>query len=593
MGIQVQELTHNLMPWGKEYIDFSFAGRHISEFGLVAVTSGDRYQFAGSPDFEDETSSVKGVWGQHYWGTNFKTKTYTYNLATDAMTERQFEDFKYHFRPGHYGQFYEDAWFDKYCYARIHSKVEFNFIPFQEEVEVAGHKFMGRVYKGEAKISFIQDRPFKYSFYQVLNSKLEELHSNNDNGQAALRMMYHSNIPARDSWVKETKCATGSWFSLPGTKSTYAKLDRSSLNIDDKNLVNPDTSIIFNKANKIYYYNPSSISAEPTISFTLDRSITPINKEKWQPIYFDEIYDEFTNKNTPYNVISTTSKIDSNSNITTPQSFFFRYGLPEVTADVNKAINIGWEFYSENVRGALADLQERLQEGLINSKVLLWSMKVLHKIQTYQQMYRSEIADDESEDGLTIGEKMIAEKVLSLQDKTDSVVGEVIFHSGDFENTDFDDELDIPGCFRPNKVTVYPYPVSSSEIKVDWFGYFNLMMLMMFAECKADEKHDILTKGTFAKFYPYSLKFSTEKGQAFVSYRYNYLIEDSLINSSEVVEENCSNIVASSYLKLDGGDTINIDNGKVASYHILRFNHGTDEEAFVRDIILEYKYTYL
>jgi hypothetical protein len=51
------------MPWGKEYIDFSFAGRHISEFGLVAVTSGDRYQFAGSPEFEDETSNVNGVWG--------------------------------------------------------------------------------------------------------------------------------------------------------------------------------------------------------------------------------------------------------------------------------------------------------------------------------------------------------------------------------------------------------------------------------------------------------------------------------------------------------------------------------------------------
>jgi hypothetical protein len=63
MGIQVEELTRNLMPWGKEYIDFSFAGRHISEFGLVAVTSGDRYQFAGSPEFEDETSNVNGVWG--------------------------------------------------------------------------------------------------------------------------------------------------------------------------------------------------------------------------------------------------------------------------------------------------------------------------------------------------------------------------------------------------------------------------------------------------------------------------------------------------------------------------------------------------
>jgi len=49
------------MPWGKEYIDFSFAGRHISEFGMVATTSGDRYTFAASPEFADETSTVNGA----------------------------------------------------------------------------------------------------------------------------------------------------------------------------------------------------------------------------------------------------------------------------------------------------------------------------------------------------------------------------------------------------------------------------------------------------------------------------------------------------------------------------------------------------
>ena len=75
MGIQVKELTRNLMPWGKEFIDFSFAGRHISEFGMVAVSNGDRYSLKGSPEFQDETTTVNGVNGQYYWGTNFKTKT--------------------------------------------------------------------------------------------------------------------------------------------------------------------------------------------------------------------------------------------------------------------------------------------------------------------------------------------------------------------------------------------------------------------------------------------------------------------------------------------------------------------------------------
>ena len=68
------------MPWEKEFIDFSFNGHHISEFGLVATTSSDRYSFDGSPEFEDETSTINGVMGQYYWGTTIKRKKYTYKI---------------------------------------------------------------------------------------------------------------------------------------------------------------------------------------------------------------------------------------------------------------------------------------------------------------------------------------------------------------------------------------------------------------------------------------------------------------------------------------------------------------------------------
>lgn len=604
MGVQVQELTQNLMPWGKEYIDFSFAGRHISEFGLVAVTSGDRYQFAGSPDFEDETSDVKGVWGQYYWGTNYKTKTYNYSLATDGMTERQFEDFKRHFRPGHYGQFYEDTWFDRYCYVRVKTVVDFTFIPFQEEAEVAGVKFSSRIYKGECKIQFIQDKPFMYSFYQVLDSKIADLSNANDNGRAAARMMYYSNIPARDSWTKNIKCATGSWFSLPVIlektlfeKDENGKITKRWTEYEEQS----DNSIIYEEASFIPFYNPSTIASEANIEFTIQRSITPINTKQWQPVYFNEIYDSITNSAHPYNTISITDNILSSENGFGKNGRYiksFKYGLPEVSSDINKAINIAWHFYEENEHGALVELQERLQEELINGKVLLWAVRVLQKIQLNQNLYYATDDELKIQQGMLIDDNdtnyLMTEKHISILDKaTEEAYGEIIFHAGDSETIEYDEKDDFLGCFKTNKITVYPYPISEEFIEVDWFGYFNIMMLMIFAKCNDGfRKEDITTKGTFGDFYPYTLNFIGEKGQTYITYKINQLNSDSVIYLEEIQDENCSNIVASNYLQVDGGDTINISTGKVASYHILGFNHGIDETISVKNIKLEYKYTY-
>ena len=75
-------------------------------------------------------------------------------------------------------------------------------------------------------------------------------------------------------------------------------------------------------------------------------------------------------------------------------------------------------------------------------------------------------------------------------------------------------------------------------------------------------------------------------------YNVNRMNGDTRLYSEKNWEENCSNIVASSYLRLDGGDTINITTGKVASYHILEFKRGMDETIAVNNIKLEYKYTY-
>ena len=72
MGIQVTELTQGKNCHEKEFIDFEFDGKHVSEFGMVAVADGGRHSFDAAPTFEDETSQVNGIDGKYYWGTNFR-----------------------------------------------------------------------------------------------------------------------------------------------------------------------------------------------------------------------------------------------------------------------------------------------------------------------------------------------------------------------------------------------------------------------------------------------------------------------------------------------------------------------------------------
>lgn len=590
MGIQVTELTRNLMPWGKEYFDFSFAGHHISEFGLVAATSSDRYTFEGSPEFESETSSVKGVNGQYYWGNQFKTKTYTYNLATDGMTERQFNDFKRLFRPGSYGQFYEDSWFDRYCYVRVKEIVKFTFIPFWEYAEVAGVRFRSRIYKGECQLTLIQDKPFQYSFYQTLDTKIADLTNKNDNGQAALRMMYHSNIPARDSWPQNVKCATGGWEYLP------AKNDSS------QNTLNK-----FGKGTRFPFYNPSTFSSEADVIFTLERKLTQVNPEDWEPVYFNEIANDITDLDYYFNTIHTTSSLPVNVNFLRYREEgrydqTFKYGMPEVNYQVNKAIKIAWDFYQENTTGALVKLQDKLQEEIVNFKVLTWAIKVLQRIQINPALYNASL-DVISSEPVILNSKgeitnnnpagLVEQQSNLLEEAASSVYGTIYFQAG--ESREFEASLkEYSGCLKAGKITVNPGPICDEAIEVDWFGYFNIMMLMMFAELENEGgQFDIFGRNTFGKkFYPYTLSFKGGDGQTFMQYNHNQITSNEHVEKVEVLEENCSNIVSSDYLDLEGGDCLDVKTGKIASYHIIDFRRGQMEKIELNDLTLTYKYTY-
>ena len=55
-----------------DYVGFTYAGIHSSQFGIKSVTNGDRYQRYLSPEFQDLTQSTIGRDGTLYFGNNKK-----------------------------------------------------------------------------------------------------------------------------------------------------------------------------------------------------------------------------------------------------------------------------------------------------------------------------------------------------------------------------------------------------------------------------------------------------------------------------------------------------------------------------------------
>jgi hypothetical protein len=70
----------------RSFISFSFGGKYIEDFGLIATIDGDRLQRRGYAEFEDLVSEYEVLDGHFYWGTHHTNHELEFNLATDAIT---------------------------------------------------------------------------------------------------------------------------------------------------------------------------------------------------------------------------------------------------------------------------------------------------------------------------------------------------------------------------------------------------------------------------------------------------------------------------------------------------------------------------
>lgn len=537
MGIQVTELTQGKKPWEKEFVDFEFDGRHVSEFGLVAAFGGDRLSLAAFPEFEDETSEINGATGQLYWGTRFKTLQKTYTLVTDGMTEEQLNDFRNHFVPGKCGKFIEDHLIHRYSYCRVTGAANFEVIPFRKEIEIMGYKFTTNEYKGEIQLTFTWDEPFFYGEENYITQAITP-----ENAAELVRVIYNNKTPQATSW-------SGIVFEREDVISRESILS-CCIGADQRLTYENDSSFLeeengYNNTSLIAYYNPSSIEKSPILSLTYTPIFTEIDTVNWKPVYFANIADDINIGGAKaYNEIeiakSQLLKKDGQIPFPKKEEFktAFKYTSPNVIYSVHKAIQIAWDFYNKSTNQALIELEEALHEEITHDKVMNW----------------------------------LAE-ILSFIGKNSSYTSEGILKKEATVN-----------------ISMAPLGITTS-FAANWFACFNFLALCFLCE----RSNSSLALNGWTSFMPYKIIFNGENNTTKIIYNCN-TSKNGTITKFVDVEENCGDMTCSAYLKLAGGDTLD-QNGNIKTCHYLRFKKaGTLYETGVSpdgQVRLEYKYCYM
>ena len=255
-----------------DYMGFTYNGRHSSEFGIVRVSDGSRFNENLLPTMQDKTVQVPGGDGTYYFGSYYTQRQFSVPFAFDALTENELAELKRHF--GDKGV--HDLIFDETPYkvwsAKVTGTATIKYIPFDEG---STH----RLYKGEGSIQFTCFYPFARCAFADTDTKesLRADYPNIDEWWDAARIESGKNFGDVDAPFKLEIWGEGSIETDNG--SITWKFDDNNIvaTLDTKTgVVKTNTGVIMNK-----YVNGNLTMKVPVGATSKD--ITIVNGDK--PIY--------------------------------------------------------------------------------------------------------------------------------------------------------------------------------------------------------------------------------------------------------------------------------------------------------------------
>lgn len=402
---QVYTATHDgagkRLPYmNRAFISFSYGGKNIEDYNLIAITENNSMQRKLYAEFDDEVSKNDVINGQFYWGSKFNANNLEFTLFTDGITEKQLNDFKYWFKPGVYRELILAENPNRVLDARISEPPEYHMLPFEEKVafKVAGTDVQTSTtsYKGRIDIKFVADEPFWRAKIQVLdhyennnwtggmwkdaNGDLKDVFSSED----ALKMIYEDGIPIgymlqnvnseNDSTVSSDNAIFLGADKIIGY-DTVQDADGSYLGtatvghgVVAYRVINANSAAVSSlpagRQSAKHFYYPGTAPSYPIIRFTLSPTF-----------YLDTLYMQY-----PYNYISERLIPDGYNTITLESinKAELRFSAPSYWIAYNRALFLLRTGTSQN--RSVEELRQRIREEVHHHIVRDWAIRCLDNV---------------------------------------------------------------------------------------------------------------------------------------------------------------------------------------------------------------------
>ena len=397
---QVYQATHegdSVLPFMKRsFISFTFGGKTIESFNLIATTKNNSLDKAGYAPINDIVTTYDNLNGQQYWNTHYGANSISFILATDGIDQKMLNDFLFWFQAGVTRELILAEHPTRAILARVAEAPHLDLLPFESEIQVkinnVNYSTKTTLYKGEIELKLVMDQPFWYSTMNIVgkivssggktyyNDVWDDVTTGTTvsvfNSQDALKVVYEDGIPIGSMIQSNMMLGNSAYASIstriesriwnPTTEEgariegekdgvTYA-----GVGIIDGPIVDASGNGISSLANgsSAYFFYSGTAPAPTKISFTLTPSRSNDNNQMTIP------RNSITSPNSPYSKIT----------ITCQDSQELRFTTPNLYTSFNKAIYI---FRTSHNKMDCNDLRSLIRDEVRHPAVRNWAIKII------------------------------------------------------------------------------------------------------------------------------------------------------------------------------------------------------------------------
>jgi hypothetical protein len=525
----------------KSFISFSWGGRSIEEFDLIAVINSNRMTKTMSPPFEDITSDYEVLDGQYYWRSHYQPSNINFLLATDGIREDKLQQFIHYFIPGKIRKLVLAESPNRASYARMAAPPSFSLLPFEERItQKIGNKdytTSTTLWRGEISLSFVMDDPFWYGEREVLSFDDTTLTE-----EDLVKIYIEDGVPFSDNF--KVSCLIGNNKKIIKNNDTITMSNQNVITdiesyktaLSTLNLNNFILSDYTKQADShLLFYYPGTASGKPRITFAL----LPTFDSETGYVNFPRNLYSAKPEESPYNFI----QVGQNK---------FAFTTPNILTSYNQVLNI---LLSYKTNDSIIDIENNLRNAISDYYIRGWACGLC------KQYKDGTIKDDKGKD---------------LVDKNTSGVEEGFFNS-----------------FRQKLKEIFAYkPSQQSNEENDTSDESSEQ-----SQGILDSNQDILPfyfvfdseTGT-SKVYFYINKFRNPKIEDIVEANQSEeeTTTNTVITTSDYENENAGDMVRSNYLMIEDRN-IPGENGEINENNCLKIF----TDANLLDFSLDCSYTYL